>query len=126
MLKKAVAKEPDQRYNSAHTLTRALEDVTLRVEGAEDLTPYPGLAAFTEDDAEYFFGREAEVEPLWREARAAAPARRSSARRARARPRSSGPGLSRDAPTGWAIMRCTPGQRPVLALGAGAGAETGR
>jgi len=25
VLKKAVAKEPDQRYHSAHTLTRALE-----------------------------------------------------------------------------------------------------
>ena len=66
VLKKAVAKEPDQRYNSAHTLIRALEDVTLRVEGAEDLTPYPGLASFTEEDAEYFFGREAEVEQMWR------------------------------------------------------------
>ena len=66
VLKKAVAKEPEQRYNSAHTLTRALEDVTLRVEGAEDLHPYPGLASFTEADAEYFFGREAEVEQMWR------------------------------------------------------------
>ena len=43
-----------------------LEDVTLRVEGAEDLHPYPGLASFTEADAEYFFGREAEVEQMWR------------------------------------------------------------
>ncbi len=46
--------------------TRALEDVTLRVEGADDLHPYPGLASFTEADAEYFFGREAEVEQMWR------------------------------------------------------------
>ena len=62
VLRKAVAKEPEQRYRSAHTLTRALEEVTLRVAGAEDLTPYPGLSSFTEEDAEYFFGREAEVE----------------------------------------------------------------
>jgi DNA-binding winged helix-turn-helix (wHTH) protein len=27
--------------------------------------PYPGLLAFTEADAEHFFGREAEVEALW-------------------------------------------------------------
>jgi WD40 repeat protein len=65
VLKKAVAKEPDRRYNSAHTLIRELEDVTLRVEGAEDLTPYPGLASFSEEDAEYFFGREIEIEALW-------------------------------------------------------------
>ena len=66
VIKKAVARDREQRYNSAHTLTRALEDVTLRVEGAEDLHPYPGLASFTEADAEYFFGREAEVEQMWR------------------------------------------------------------
>jgi DNA-binding winged helix-turn-helix (wHTH) protein len=29
-------------------------------------SPYPGLAAFTEDDAEFFFGREAEVALMWR------------------------------------------------------------
>ena len=40
--------------------------MTLRVEGADDLHPYPGLASFTEADAEYFFGREAEVEQMWR------------------------------------------------------------
>ena len=28
--------------------------------------PYPGLAPFTETDAEFFFGREAEVAQLWR------------------------------------------------------------
>ena len=33
---------------------------------AEERSPYPGLAAFTEDDAEFFFGREAEVAQLWR------------------------------------------------------------
>ena len=66
VLKRAVAKDREGRYHTAHTLTRALEDVTLRVEGAEDLHPYPGLASFTEEDAEYFFGREAEVEQMWR------------------------------------------------------------
>ncbi len=40
--------------------------MTLRVAGAEDLTPYPGLASFTEEDAEYFFGRELEVEEMWK------------------------------------------------------------
>jgi DNA-binding winged helix-turn-helix (wHTH) protein/WD40 repeat protein len=36
------------------------------VQREEDQSPYPGLAAFTEDDAEFFFGREAEVAQLWR------------------------------------------------------------
>jgi WD40 repeat protein len=65
VLQKAVAADPEDRYATALELARALEEVTLRAEVAEDLQPYPGLAAFTEDDAEYFFGREAEIEKLW-------------------------------------------------------------
>ena len=89
VIKKAVAKDRERRYNSAHTLTRALEDVTLRVEGAEDLHPYPGLASFTEDDAEYFFGREAEVEQMWRKLEGPHGCSRSSGRPGQERPRSS-------------------------------------
>ncbi len=116
VLKKAVAKEPDNRYNSAHTLTRALEDVTLRVEGAEDLTPYPGLASFTEEDAEYFFGREAEVEQMWRKLEG--PARLIAV----AGPSGAGKtsflsaGLVPHAPPGWSVIRCTPGAAPISAL----------
>ena len=32
----------------------------------EDKKPYPGLASFTQQDAEFFFGREAEVEAVWK------------------------------------------------------------
>ncbi len=64
---------PRAAPRAAHTLIRALEDVTLRVAGAEDLTPYPGLASFTEADAEYFFGREAEVEAMWARLRGPCP-----------------------------------------------------
>jgi len=46
VIKRAVARDRERRPNSAHTLIRELEDVTLRVEGAEDLHPYPGLASF--------------------------------------------------------------------------------
>jgi WD40 repeat protein len=115
VLKRAVAKEPDQRYNSAHTLTRALEDVTLRVEGAEDLTPYPGLASFTEDDAEYFFGREAEVERMWRALErphllaVAGPSGAGKTSFLRA-------GLIPSAGPDWGILRCTPGAGPFTAL----------
>jgi len=115
VLKKAVAKEPENRYNSAHTLTRALEDVTLRVEGADDLTPYPGLASFTEEDAEYFFGREAEIEAVWRRLENAhllaivgpSGAGKSSFIAA---------GLVPNAPSDRAIVRCTPGNAAISSL----------
>jgi serine/threonine protein kinase len=69
VLRKAVAGDREERYATASALARALEEVALRVEGAEDLFPYPGLAAFTEEDAEYFFGRELEVEAMWKKLR---------------------------------------------------------
>jgi len=116
VLKRAVAKDREARFRTAHTLTRALEDVTLRVDLAEDLHPYPGLAAFTETDAEYFFGREAEVEMMWR--KLGGPARmlaivgpsgagKSSFLRA---------GLIPAMGPGWAQVLCTPGDSPRAAL----------
>jgi len=123
VLKKAVAREPDQRHNSAHTLIRELEDVTLRVEGAEDLTPYPGLASFTEEDAEYFFGREAEVEQMWQKLEGAARllavvgpsgAGKTSFLRA---------GLVPSTPSGWGVVRCTPGTAPFVLLGQAVAAD---
>jgi DNA-binding winged helix-turn-helix (wHTH) protein len=42
----------------------------VRLEGAEiqegERCPYPGLAAYTERDRAFFFGREEEIEALWR------------------------------------------------------------
>jgi len=115
VLKKAVAREPDQRYNSAHTLIRELEDVTLRVEGAEDLHPYPGLASFTEENSEYFFGREAEIEGVWRRVEGAhllAIVGPSGA----GKTSFIGAGLVPNAPAGWAIVRCTPGNAAIPSL----------
>jgi len=116
VLMKAVAREPEQRYDSVHTLMRALEEVTLRVEGAEYLHPYPGLESFTEDDAEYFFGREAQVETMW--AKLHAPARLLAI----AGPSGAGKtsflraGLIPKAPVGWAVARCTPGTAPLQSI----------
>jgi serine/threonine protein kinase len=117
VIKQAVAKDRERRFNSAHTLTRALEDVTLRVEGAEDLHPYPGLASFTESDAEYFFGREAEVEQMWRKLEG--PARMlglvgpSGAGKTSF---SAGRALF-PATTRWGAAICKPGNNPQLGLG---------
>jgi DNA-binding winged helix-turn-helix (wHTH) protein/WD40 repeat protein len=36
------------------------------VQREDERSPYPGLAAFREDDADFFYGRESEVTQLWR------------------------------------------------------------
>jgi len=66
ILTQAVSPDADSRYATAADLARALEEVAFRVEGIEHERPYPGLASFTRDDAEFFFGREAEVEMVWK------------------------------------------------------------
>ena len=83
--------------------------------GEESLNPYPGLAAFTEDDAEFFFGREAEVAHLWR---------KITMRRLLAVIGPSGVGKSSflraglvpAAPDGWGVVVCHPGDDPLAGL----------
>jgi len=124
VIQKAVRKDREQRYNSAHTLIRELEDVTLRVEGAEDLHPYPGLASFTEADAEYFFGREAEIERMWRKLdqphllAIVGPSGSGKTSFIRA-------GLIPSAGTGWAIATCTPGNSAFASLRRALASEIG-
>ena len=77
--------------------------------------PYPGLAAFTEADADRLFGREAEAAALWR---------KISARRLLAVIGPSGVGKSSllragvvpRAPPGWRVVVFTPGEAPTLSL----------
>jgi serine/threonine protein kinase/WD40 repeat protein len=115
VLNKSVTRVADQRYPSAAALARALEEVTLQVEGAEDVRPYPGLASFTEEDAEYFFGRELEVEAMWKKLRrphllgliGPSGAGKSSFLRA---------GLLPVMPEGWRAVVTTPGSRPFTNL----------
>ena len=56
VLRQALAANLEERPGSARALARALEEVTERLPGFETTRPYPGLACFTEEDAEYFFG----------------------------------------------------------------------
>jgi len=116
VIKLAVARDRERRPNSAHTLIRELEDVTLRVEGAEDLHPYPGLASFTEEDAEYFFGREAEVEQMWRKLEG--PSRMLGIMGPSGAGKTSfiRAGVTPHAPPGWRIIRCTPGNAATASL----------
>jgi WD40 repeat protein len=115
VLLRAIACDPASRHPSAQALARALEEVTSRQRGADDRRPYPGLASFTEADVEYFFGREQEVEQMWRRLRpprlqaiiGPSGAGKSSFLRA---------GLIPALPEGWRSLLCTPGSSPVMAL----------
>jgi WD40 repeat protein len=115
-IRKAVAKDPTQRFASAQALAPALEEVAHRVTGIEEAQPYPGLSSFTEADAEYFFGREAEVEGVWKRLPqrhllaivGPSGAGKSSFLRA---------GLLPAKPERWAHLICTPGTAPFIALG---------
>ena len=87
--------------------TRAVRD--------DERSPYPGLAAFTEEDAEFFFGREAEVNSLWRAI---------TSRRLLAVIGPSGvgktsflrAGLLSSTPEGWGRLICQPGEGPFAAV----------
>jgi WD40 repeat protein len=115
VLERAVAGDRSQRYDSAQALARALEEVTLRVAGAEYKRPYPGLESFTEADAEFFFGRELEVEAVWSKLQrasllaiiGASGAGKSSFLHA---------GLIPAKPADWRHAICRPGSSPLLAL----------
>ena len=115
VLRRAVAADPRDRYPTARALVRALEEVTLRVAGSEDKHPYPGLAAFTEADAEHFFGRESEVEVLLRKLgrpRLLGIVGPSGAGKSSLL----GAGLIPALPEGWGHIRASPGDKPFAAV----------
>jgi WD40 repeat protein len=79
-------------------------------------SPYPGLASFTEKNAAFFFGREAEVTALWTKLRARkllaviAPSGAGKTSLVRA-------GVVASRPEGWAAIVSTPGAAPLRGLG---------
>ena len=126
VLKRCLEKRREDRFQSARDLAFDLEAVATdelrrvralpRPEAAEERPPYPGLPAFTEGDAEHFFGREAEVEALWTKLRrlkllgliGPSGAGKTSFLRA---------GLLPSCPEGWGGVVCQPGDGPLVALG---------
>jgi eukaryotic-like serine/threonine-protein kinase len=66
VIRRAVASRPHDRFASTAELARALGDSEVRIGIVDDATPYPGLSMFTGADAPFFFGRELDVEVLWR------------------------------------------------------------
>lgn len=115
VLARAVAADPADRFASAGALSRALEEATLNVETVEERKPYPGLSSFMAEDAEYFFGREPEVEAVIRKLQqlhlmaliGASGAGKTSFLRA---------GLVPALPPGWRSIFCAPGDSPLLNL----------
>jgi predicted Ser/Thr protein kinase len=115
VLRQALSSHCESRHPTARALARALDEVTHRLPGFEDKHPYPGLASFTQEDAEYFFGREMEVEAVWKKLKrprllaliGPSGAGKSSFLRA---------GLLPTVPQGWKVLLSTPGHRPFSAL----------
>jgi WD40 repeat protein/tRNA A-37 threonylcarbamoyl transferase component Bud32 len=114
VLRRALCRSPEGRYSSAGALARALE-LEQHATGRAEQSPYPGLLAFTREDARFFFGRELEVESLLRQLRrprlrgviGPSGAGKSSFLRA---------GLLPALPAGWSALTCTPTDQPFTAL----------
>jgi len=115
VIERALARAAEDRFPSAGAVARALEEIALRGTRTGERSPYPGLAAFSQEDAEYFFGRELEVETLLKRLKrprlraviGPSGAGKSSFLRA---------GLLPALPATWSAVVCTPGDRPFLAL----------
>jgi serine/threonine protein kinase len=118
---RCLEKRPEDRFTSArdvaYALEAALESTPARVmeQRREEPRPYPGLAAFTEADAERFFGREEEVAALWRKVpertllALIGPSGAGKTSFVRA-------GLVAHAPPRWRCLVATPGQSPFAGL----------
>ena len=120
IVRRCLEKRPDDRFTSARDLGFALQAVADSApreiaRRPEEPRPYPGLAAFTEADAERFFGREEEIVALWRtlpERKLLALIGPSGAGKTSFLRAGSVP----HAPPGWRCLVATPGQAPFAGL----------
>jgi len=121
LLERCLRKNPQQRLQDMGDARLELEEGRApgRREGQlglEGVRPYPGLGFFREEDAPRFFGREAEVERLWRRLEhrtllaVIGPSGAGKTSFVRA-------GIVASRPPGWATVVTTPGTSPLLALG---------
>jgi WD40 repeat protein/DNA-binding winged helix-turn-helix (wHTH) protein len=86
-----------------------------RAQGELESSPYPGLLSFSAADAEFFFGREEEVQTLWAKLErrhllaliGPSGAGKSSLLQA---------GLVPERPSGWGALVCRPRESPFAAL----------
>lgn len=124
IVRRCLEKDRDQRFRTAHDLAFSLEAVlasptgSIALEAVEERSPYPGLMSFTEKDAAFFFGREAEVKALWEKIRThrllavigPSGAGKTSFMRA---------GVISARPEGWSVAYCTPSFNPAISLARG-------
>jgi serine/threonine protein kinase/WD40 repeat protein len=114
-IRRAVAANRGERFASAAEMARALGETGQRLSGIEEVSPYPGLSAFTKDQARFFFGREMEVESVWRKvsrlplAALIGPSGVGKSSFLRA-------GVIPARPEGWSVVICTPGDAPFTSL----------
>jgi WD40 repeat protein len=127
---RCLGKTPTERYQGIEAFLQVLQPlagpgdsrlVRQRTAGQHTLTdargvqPYPGLASFGERDAEFFHGREAQVEAVWQKLRhgrllaVAGPSGVGKTSFLRA-------GLIPAKPKDWGILLVTPGGSPFLSL----------
>ncbi|MEZ4400275.1 MAG: protein kinase [Kofleriaceae bacterium] len=117
---RCLRKRPEDRFQSAADLVRALEELDPRGRRrpADDACPYPGLAGFTEDDADRYFGRAQDVrrglDALRTKSLVAVVGHSGSGKSSFVRA-----GLVagvRDDGPGWEVVTVRPGPAPLAAL----------
>jgi len=124
MVAKCLQKRKKLRYATAKDLLNDLEGLSAQAAGQrvllkEDENPYPGLSAFTEQDANRFFGRDAEIAQFIGKLKdrpllaviGPSGAGKSSFVRAGVIPT-----LRKSSASEWDIIICRPGRDPFSAL----------
>jgi hypothetical protein len=120
LLERCLRKGREERLRDAGGARLELEEVVGRRRGRErqdleERSPYPGLHAFAEEDAGFFFGREREVAELWGKlcerplVAVIGPSGVGKTSFLRA-------GVIVGRPEGWGAVWVTPGANPALGL----------